>query len=176
MLPRRYTQAVMAGESLAGIVESGFRIITKATLQSERVGALVFFSLSLMFIFVCFICHRFITGHAMVRYYTEKCSKSVRHDVTGMNGEGPHEVADIHDSEPLLLESKEDSTDEEKGSIQNGADNLLMTEMNGAQDTGRRKPVSTRQSLQKSQNNLHISNVGSLITVIQAQGIPYCKL
>ena len=63
----------MAGESVAGVVESLFRILTKASVKSNRIGALIFFSLSVCFIIVCMFCHQYIKRSKIVKFYTRKC-------------------------------------------------------------------------------------------------------
>ena len=73
MLPRRYTQAVMAGESVAGVIEIGLRIVTKAFFQSVRAGAILFFSISLCFIVFCIFCQVYVKRSAIVVFYTKKC-------------------------------------------------------------------------------------------------------
>lgn len=75
MLPSKYMQAVIAGESVAALIGITFRIITKASLRSDRVGALVFFAISLFLIFMCIICHLYIKGNTMVKFYTKKCAE-----------------------------------------------------------------------------------------------------
>ena len=80
MLPRRYPQAVMTGESVAGLVVSINRIITKAAFQSERFGAIAFFVISLLFILVCVGCHCFIRMSPFVRYHTARCQQEERQE------------------------------------------------------------------------------------------------
>ena len=111
----------MAGESLAGVVESGTRILTKAALPSQRVGALVFFSLSLLFICICFVCHRFIKGHEVVFYYVEKCSKSKgEHDLRELSSSAEtvfSKSREVPDQEPLLGNGYGNSAEENSLSL-----------------------------------------------------------
>ncbi|CAG5125081.1 unnamed protein product [Candidula unifasciata] len=53
MLPRRYTQAVMVGESFAGVLVSLNRIITKLLLKDERINTTIFFIISIFVIGIC---------------------------------------------------------------------------------------------------------------------------
>ena len=75
MLPQRYAQAVMAGESVAGLVVSLNRIITKASTSSERSGALAFFLISFLFILMCVGCQMYIKSSRFVKYYVTRCGK-----------------------------------------------------------------------------------------------------
>lgn len=49
MLPKKYSQAVMAGESIAGVVVSINRIITKAAIENEETSSITFFVISFVF-------------------------------------------------------------------------------------------------------------------------------
>lgn len=72
MLPPRYSQALLAGESIAGFIVSVNRIFTKLVF-SERVGAIVFFTVSLLFVLMCVGCFVFILRSPFVKYHTRKC-------------------------------------------------------------------------------------------------------
>ena len=63
----------MAGESVAGVVVSINRIITKATIHSERTGAITFFAISLGFVMACFGCQLYILRSPFVRYHMTRC-------------------------------------------------------------------------------------------------------
>jgi solute carrier family 29 (equilibrative nucleoside transporter) protein 4 len=52
MLPARYTQAVMAGESVAGLLSSVSRIITKS-ITSKKSSTVLFFTISIVTILAC---------------------------------------------------------------------------------------------------------------------------
>ena len=73
MLSGRHTQAVMVGESVAGVVVSLNRVVTKAAIASERLGSIAFFALSLGFVLVCVGCQVFLRFSPFVRYHTQKC-------------------------------------------------------------------------------------------------------
>ncbi len=76
MLPRRYTQALMAGESVAGLVVIISRIITKASFSSERAGAIAFFTVSLVFILVCVCCQVYIRASPFVQWHIAACQQA----------------------------------------------------------------------------------------------------
>ena len=75
MLPPRYTQAVMAGESAAGIVVSFNRVVTKLAVTELRSGVIAFFVLSVLFILMCVGCQVYIARSAFVRHYVTACSQ-----------------------------------------------------------------------------------------------------
>ncbi|XP_053206620.1 equilibrative nucleoside transporter 4-like [Panonychus citri] len=75
MLPTRYTQAVMTGESAAGLIVSVNRIITKLIFSDERINTLIFFGLSIGLIGCCIVIHNYLQKTSFVRYYIEICSK-----------------------------------------------------------------------------------------------------
>ena len=84
MLPPRYSQALLAGESVAGFVVAVNRIFTKLVF-SERVGAIVFFVVSLLFVWLCVGCFVYIIRSPFVKYHVRKCreekSKSKEHEM-----------------------------------------------------------------------------------------------
>ena len=83
MLPPRYSQALLAGESVAGFVVALNRIFTKLIFNSERVGAIVFFVASLLFVLLCVGCYVYIRKSRFVKYHTMKCrKKTVTEDAT----------------------------------------------------------------------------------------------
>ena len=73
MLPRRYPQAVMVGESVATSIFSITRVITKSSTTSERFGAIAFFVVSIFFILACVGCQQVIRCNPFVRYHTLQC-------------------------------------------------------------------------------------------------------
>ncbi|XP_029647515.1 equilibrative nucleoside transporter 4-like isoform X1 [Octopus sinensis] len=73
MLPHRYTQAVMTGESAAGLVISSNRILTKALLHNQRTNTIIFFTISLTIVCLCFILFHVVRRSQFVRYYVSQC-------------------------------------------------------------------------------------------------------
>ncbi|GIY61500.1 equilibrative nucleoside transporter 4 [Caerostris darwini] len=73
MLPARYTQAVMTGESAAGLLVSTNRILTKALLENEKFNTIIFFCISIAFIVLCFIIHFLLRRSEFVYYYVNRC-------------------------------------------------------------------------------------------------------
>ncbi|XP_036945613.1 equilibrative nucleoside transporter 4 isoform X2 [Acanthopagrus latus] len=104
MLPKRYTQGVMTGESTAGVIISLSRIFTKLLINDERRNTLIFFLVSISMEMLCFLLHLLVRRSRFVRYYTShtpgkgpgKCHDPrdngagyrVHHDVTAEEGNG----------------------------------------------------------------------------------------
>ena len=84
MLPPRYTQAVMAGESAAGLVVSFNRVVTKLAVAELRSGVIAFFVLSVLFILMCVVCQVYIAKSPFVRHYVAVCDgqKRAQHGVS----------------------------------------------------------------------------------------------
>ncbi|XP_037069629.1 equilibrative nucleoside transporter 4-like [Pollicipes pollicipes] len=74
MLPNRYTQAVMTGESAAGVLVSTSRILTRLLLDDVRLNTLVFFCCSLLLVAVCCVLHQLLRRTAFVRHHVAACS------------------------------------------------------------------------------------------------------
>ncbi|KAM9779853.1 equilibrative nucleoside transporter 4 [Neosynchiropus ocellatus] len=70
MLPKRYTQGVMTGESTAGVIISLSRIFTKLLIKDERRNTLIFFLISIGIETLCFLLHLLVRRSRFVRYYT----------------------------------------------------------------------------------------------------------
>ncbi|XP_022652747.1 equilibrative nucleoside transporter 4-like [Varroa destructor] len=87
MLPARYTQAVMTGESAAGLLVSGNRILTKFLLQNERLNTALFFLISTGLVLACVFIYSRLQNCAFVAYYLQQCSRHghERGSLTGQN-------------------------------------------------------------------------------------------
>ncbi|XP_024920293.1 equilibrative nucleoside transporter 4 [Cynoglossus semilaevis] len=104
MLPKRYTQGVMTGESTAGVIISLSRIFTKLLIPDERRNTLIFFLVSISMEMLCFLLHLLVRRSRFVRYYTDHAQGKgqgkghdprdngtgymVHHDVTAEEGNG----------------------------------------------------------------------------------------
>uniref|UniRef100_A0A182J809 Uncharacterized protein n=1 Tax=Anopheles atroparvus TaxID=41427 RepID=A0A182J809_ANOAO len=77
MLPKQYTQAVMAGESLAGFLVSSNRVVTKLLIRSDRASTAIFFLTSTVYIAFSYVLHSITTHSPFVRYYMKACAKIV---------------------------------------------------------------------------------------------------
>ncbi|XP_045680601.1 equilibrative nucleoside transporter 4 isoform X5 [Phyllostomus hastatus] len=70
MLPKRYTQGVMTGESTAGVMVSLSRILTKLLLPDEQAGTLIFFLVSAGLELLCLLLHLLVRRSRFVRQHT----------------------------------------------------------------------------------------------------------
>ncbi|XP_055384066.1 equilibrative nucleoside transporter 4 [Condylostylus longicornis] len=77
MLPKQYTQAVMAGESLAGFLVSSNRVVTKLLIQSDRVSTVIFFLTSTIYIGFSYVLLTVNMQSPFVRYHMKACAKIV---------------------------------------------------------------------------------------------------
>ncbi|XP_011155490.1 equilibrative nucleoside transporter 4 isoform X2 [Solenopsis invicta] len=124
MLPSRYTQAVMTGESVAGFWVSINRIVTKSLLNDERGNTSMFFIGSNMTILLCFVLHQVVRKTDFVQFYITLCQERNRItleptedvglmdplDQVGDPSKGQYGVLKIQTS-PLGTESASGSTD-----------------------------------------------------------------
>ncbi|XP_058831058.1 equilibrative nucleoside transporter 4 [Topomyia yanbarensis] len=77
MLPKQYTQAVMAGESIAGFLVSSNRVVTKLLIKSDRASTAIFFLTSTVYIAFSYVLHSITTHSPFVRYHMKACAKIV---------------------------------------------------------------------------------------------------
>ncbi|KAG5854511.1 hypothetical protein ANANG_G00038600 [Anguilla anguilla] len=82
MLPKRYTQGVMTGESTAGVIISLSRIFTKLLIKNEKKNTIIFFFFSVSMELMCFVLHLLVRRTRFVRYYTKRSC----HDHAEMRG------------------------------------------------------------------------------------------
>ncbi|KAJ1522691.1 hypothetical protein ONE63_001852 [Megalurothrips usitatus] len=75
MLPSRYTQAVMAGESAAGFFVSFIRVATKLMLHDQQENTLIFFLISIAMVGLCFALHHTVRRTAFIKYYIMLCQE-----------------------------------------------------------------------------------------------------
>ncbi|NWI19443.1 S29A4 protein, partial [Crypturellus soui] len=75
LLPKRYTQGVMTGESTAGVIISLSRIFTKLLLSDEKENTVIFFFISIGMELTCFVLHLLVKRTRFVRYYTSGAHK-----------------------------------------------------------------------------------------------------
>lgn len=68
----------------AGVLVSASRILTKALLSDERVNTLLFFSVSVLVVFLCFVVHGLVLQRTrFVRFYLALCAPSSASDPSG---------------------------------------------------------------------------------------------
>ncbi|TRY64410.1 hypothetical protein DNTS_017107 [Danionella cerebrum] len=76
MLPKRYTQGVMTGESTAGVLVSLSRIFTKLLVENEKNNTIIFFLFSVSMETLCFLLHVVVRQTSFVRYHTSRAQLS----------------------------------------------------------------------------------------------------
>ncbi|XP_048053711.1 equilibrative nucleoside transporter 4 [Megalobrama amblycephala] len=76
MLPKRYTQGVMTGESTAGVIVSLSRIFTKLLVEDEKNNTIIFFLFSISIETLCFLLHVVVRQTHFVRYHTDRARHS----------------------------------------------------------------------------------------------------
>uniref|UniRef100_A0A8C2GBF2 Equilibrative nucleoside transporter 4 n=1 Tax=Cyprinus carpio TaxID=7962 RepID=A0A8C2GBF2_CYPCA len=79
MLPKRYTQGVMTGESTAGVIISLSRIFTKILIKNERKNTIIFFIISICMVLLCFVLHVLVRKTRFVQYYTSMARQGLSH-------------------------------------------------------------------------------------------------
>ncbi|XP_076123192.1 equilibrative nucleoside transporter 4 [Alosa pseudoharengus] len=79
MLPKRYTQGVMTGESTAGVIISLSRIFTKLLIKNERKNTIIFFLISICMELMCFLLHLLVRRTHFVQYYTSLARQGLSH-------------------------------------------------------------------------------------------------
>ncbi|XP_064651086.1 equilibrative nucleoside transporter 4-like isoform X2 [Lineus longissimus] len=100
MLPKRYTQAVMTGESAAGLLVSINRILTKAFVKDEKINTIIFFVVSIVIVLACFIIFHVSRRTDFVRYYIFLCqSAGIPEDQRGIQSNA--EEVDIIDNQQM---------------------------------------------------------------------------
>lgn len=106
LLPKRYTQGVMTGESTAGVMTSLSRILTKLLLPDERASTIIFFLVSAGLELLCFLLHLLVRRSRFVRYYTTRPRDSrpvragyrVHHDVASGDIHFEHQTPSLPSS------------------------------------------------------------------------------
>ncbi|GLV40804.1 Equilibrative nucleoside transporter 3 [Carabus blaptoides fortunei] len=76
MLPGRYTQAVMAGESAAGQLASINRVLTKLLLPDQRGSTVVFFAMSVAVVLICAVLHQLVRRTDFAHFYITLCDQA----------------------------------------------------------------------------------------------------
>lgn len=78
LLPKKkYTQALMTGESIAGFLVSTNRVATKLLIQSDKISTVIFFLTSTVYIAFSYILHVITIDSPFIRYHLKSCTKIV---------------------------------------------------------------------------------------------------
>jgi len=78
LLPKKkYTQALMTGESIAGFLVSTNRVATKLLIQSDKISTVIFFLTSTVYIAFSYILHVITIDSPFIRYHLKSTTKIV---------------------------------------------------------------------------------------------------
>ncbi|GJQ84212.1 putative nucleoside transmembrane transporter [Trypoxylus dichotomus] len=76
MLPARYTQAVMVGESASGVFTSSVRVLTKFVISEIRGSTIYFFTVSISSVATCFVMYHLVRRSDFIQFYMSLCEKA----------------------------------------------------------------------------------------------------
>lgn len=77
ILPKKYTQALMVGESVAGFLVSSNRVITKLLIKSNTTSTVIYFLLSSMLVALSYVLHSVTKDSPFIKYYMKSCTKII---------------------------------------------------------------------------------------------------
>ena len=77
ILPKKYTQALMVGESVAGFLVSSNRVVTKLLIKSNTTSTVIYFLLSSMLVALSYVLHSITKDSPFIRYYMKSCTKII---------------------------------------------------------------------------------------------------
>ena len=109
MLPPRYVQAVMVGESLSGVLVSINRIVTKFNSPNLQLNTLFFFMTSCILLLLCSFLHQYVKRTSFSLFYTGSVTCRYHSSTTG-NGVAGNVDENLPDSaSDLSSDSKTES-------------------------------------------------------------------
>ncbi|KAK9679137.1 Nucleoside transporter [Popillia japonica] len=76
MLPARYTQAVMVGESASGVFTSSVRVLTKFIISEIRGSTIYFFTVSISSVATCFVMYHLVRRSDFIQFYMSLCERA----------------------------------------------------------------------------------------------------
>ncbi|CAH1372668.1 equilibrative nucleoside transporter 4 isoform X1 [Tenebrio molitor] len=76
MLPARYTQAVMVGESASGVFTSSVRVLTRFLIPEIRGSTIYFFTVSVSAVATCFAMYHLIRRTDFIQFYIALCERA----------------------------------------------------------------------------------------------------
>lgn len=76
MLPARYTQAVMVGESASGVFTSSVRVLTRFLISEIRGSTIYFFTVSVSAVATCFAMYHLIRRTDFIQFYIALCERA----------------------------------------------------------------------------------------------------
>ncbi|XP_051765395.1 equilibrative nucleoside transporter 4 [Ctenopharyngodon idella] len=130
MLPKRYTQGVMTGESTAGVIVSLSRIFTKLLVEDEKNNTIIFFLFSISIETLCFLLHVVVRQTHFVRYHTDRA----RHSHSWLKGQINNVTTQKHSGYQIHYDS---SAEEEDGVVSSTVDDADAVNLgNGSHGDG----------------------------------------
>ena len=100
---------------MAGVVVSFARIITKLAIKTERLSAIIFFVISLLFVLFCFCCHIYIQCSPFVKHHVARCQREKK-KTKGTNKEDSNENNELQQMNELQSVSQTNGVSERKPS------------------------------------------------------------
>lgn len=76
MLPARYTQAVMVGESASGVFTSSVRVLTRFLVAEIRGSTTYFFFVSVLSVSTCFFIYHVVRRTDFIQFYIALCERA----------------------------------------------------------------------------------------------------
>ncbi|XP_018577817.1 equilibrative nucleoside transporter 4 [Anoplophora glabripennis] len=76
MLPPKYTQAVMVGESTSGVFTSMVRVLTRFFIKELRGSTIYFFTVSVSSVTTCFATYHLIRRTDFIQFYIALCERA----------------------------------------------------------------------------------------------------
>ncbi|KAG5885213.1 hypothetical protein JTB14_012236 [Gonioctena quinquepunctata] len=76
MLPPKYTQAVMVGESTSGVFTSLVRVLTRFLVKELRGSTIYFFTVSVSSVATCFVMYHLIRRTDFIQFYIALCERA----------------------------------------------------------------------------------------------------
>nr|XP_023012389.1 equilibrative nucleoside transporter 4 [Leptinotarsa decemlineata] len=76
MLPPKYTQAVMVGESTSGVFTSTVRVLTRFLVKELRGSTIYFFTVSVSSVATCFAMYHLIRRTDFIQFYIALCERA----------------------------------------------------------------------------------------------------
>ncbi|KAJ8963873.1 hypothetical protein NQ317_011679 [Molorchus minor] len=76
MLPPKYTQAVMVGESTSGVFTSMVRVLTRFLVKELRGSTIYFFTVSVSSVATCFAMYHLIRRTDFIQFYIALCERA----------------------------------------------------------------------------------------------------
>ncbi|CAG9798124.1 unnamed protein product [Chironomus riparius] len=106
LLPKKkFTQALMTGESVAGLLVSSNRVITKLLIEDDKISTLIFFLLSIAYVVCSYILHVITIDSPYIRYHLKSCTKIILRPDEEADGSSLYGVLNLENTPPVTAQS-----------------------------------------------------------------------